>query len=605
MNYRILPIVFIGICHSLIPNTLAQDLRTSEPSKDQPEAISKEKAAQELWRHRTSSDITLHRPLPSGDLFVSSDKATMLLSADKGQVVWSRDDIVGCKKDQEHYRLLLPTCKRDGKLDYRSFLGRYLRLESRVPGYRPVDRLFAGRDEEPLLLVDMETGKTAFDTSTFGFKRVHGTCLLETEGTLIAWEERDKGPALAAAFDLSAGKTLWTGELPLAKKLACLPLDGGRLALVNGESERGKRRVFAIESSTGRARWESVELARNEWGKRPMVLAVTESSAVVSVDKSGTVSIDLRAGGVQWRNNDFSGEPAADAFMNRENRLYLARKKLLAALDLTTGSVVWKREELAASHLIPTRYGLLALGGSLHLLRYENGESVWPKSVGFDHTAWLLDADDLFFIGNKKLRHVAIETGVEREFGAVEFQGKESPADIDLLGDTLLVLSSQNIVAFARDGRVLYQRYYQAPGLSALEKTLMVATAAGMTYMNARMAASSARSTARDAAFLRGGTGTGSAFYNAPILSLGSHLGTRIRATTNAERFIYMFTEQPDDTGRKGFSLVRLDKRDGRETGRLWLLDRRPNFSIDPFASRVFVKTGDAEITAYAFATVK
>lgn len=605
MKRRILSIIFIGSCFSLIPNTLAQDPGTSELSKDQPGAISKEKEAQELWRYRTPGDITMHRSLPSGDLFVSSDKATMLLSADNGQVLWRRDDIVGCKKDEYYGGRLPPMCKRDGKLEYRSFLGRYLRLESRLPGYKPPDRLFAGRSEELLLLVDMETGKTAFDTSTLEFKRVHGACLLETEGTLIAWEERDKGPAHAAAFDLSDGKTLWTGELPLSKKIVCLPLDGGRLMLVNGESERGKRQAFAIESSTGRARWEGVELVRNEWGKLPAVLAVTESSAVVSVDKSGLVGIDLRTGAVQWRNNVFSGEPAADAFMNLESRLFLARKKKLAALDLTTGSVVWKREELQASQLIPTRYGLLAPGGSVHLLRYETGESVWPKSVGSNHTAWLLDADDFFYVGDKKLRHVAIPTGVEREFGAVEFQGGESPSDIDRLGDALLVLSSQNIVGFKRDGRAIYQQYYQAPGLSVLEKTLMITAAAGMTYLNARMAASSARARARDAAFLRGGTGTGVAFYHAPILGIGPHLGARIHATTNAERFIYMFTEQPDDTGRKGFSLVRLDKRDGRETGRLWLLDRRPNFSIDPFASRVFVKTGDAEITAYAFATVK
>jgi hypothetical protein len=87
VGYRILPIVFIWICYSLIPNTLAQDLRTPELSKDQPEAISREKDVQELWRYSRPGDITLHRSLPSGDLFVSSDKATILLSADNGQVV--------------------------------------------------------------------------------------------------------------------------------------------------------------------------------------------------------------------------------------------------------------------------------------------------------------------------------------------------------------------------------------------------------------------------------------------------------------------------------------------------------------------------------------
>ena len=62
----------------------------------------------------------------------------------------------------------------------------------------------------------------------------------------------------------------------------------------------------------------------------------------------------------------------------------------------------------------------------------------------------------------------------------------------------------------------------------------------------------------------------------------------------------YVYTEQPlGDRG--GFSLVKLDIRNGEEVGRVWIGDRRPGYLVDPISGFVFVKENDKAIFALKF----
>jgi hypothetical protein len=53
--------------------------------------------------------------------------------------------------------------------------------------------------------------------------------------------------------------------------------------------------------------------------------------------------------------------------------------------------------------------------------------------------------------------------------------------------------------------------------------------------------------------------------------------------------------------GGPGFRVVRFDKLKGTEAGWIPFTERRPRYAIDSVAGRVFVRTGDAELAAYAF----
>ena len=80
--------------------------------------------------------------------------------------------------------------------------------------------------------------------------------------------------------------------------------------------------------------------------------------------------------------------------------------------------------------------------------------------------------------------------------------------------------------------------------------------------------------------------------------------GGALRRFRNAEEwanYAYVYTKEPDATGREGFSLVRIDKRYGEEVARVWLDERRPQYVIDEPSGTVFVKTEDDELVAFAY----
>jgi hypothetical protein len=69
------------------------------------------------------------------------------------------------------------------------------------------------------------------------------------------------------------------------------------------------------------------------------------------------------------------------------------------------------------------------------------------------------------------------------------------------------------------------------------------------------------------------------------------------------EDYAFMYTKAPDRAGRQGFSLVRVRKADGEETGRVWLGDRSPDYELDAAAGVVYARRGNREVVALSFVT--
>ena len=80
-----------------------------------------------------------------------------------------------------------------------------------------------------------------------------------------------------------------------------------------------------------------------------------------------------------------------------------------------------------------------------------------------------------------------------------------------------------------------------------------------------------------------------------------SVLGPSFQNAQEWANYAFFYTKVPDAAGREGFSLVKIDKRDGEEAGRVWIDERRPDYVLDPPSGMVFVKVDDKELVAYAF----
>ena len=556
--------------------------------------------AAELWKFAADADIGEHVLAPNGDVLVASEKSVTLISGSTGKVLWTRQDMF--HKGLWNLRPAYPLIGRDDKYEYLSFLDRYVRLQSRAPGEGPLRKFGRGvkkvdeRDDERLLLLHLDTGEDVFDSWAAGIKALRGTCLVNKGSLLVAWGGEERKPHTMVAFDLAASKIAWTGQLPPLIGTSCGALDDAGVWLVYGRTDKEQHRVAAVDVATGKVQWESADLMKYDEDSR-LYRYADAAAVVLFADKLGAVSVDTRTGMTKWR-NPLDKQSAWGTPVRRDAYLFFEVERSLIALDVDSGAIRWQSQK-------PFRIvdsmdnGLLVRSGGLHLIQHATGQPVWSGAPMTD-TAQLIHNDRLLQMSGSALQSVDLATGNFRSVGTVEFQGKESPGSLELLDGLVVVSSSQNVAAFDESGRK-YHEYYEAPGLSGTEQFLAIALSTGMTTLSYAAASQQASANARDVAFIRGGSGTGYALYR--VYTPG--VGLRYKSTASSARFAYMFTERPDASGRKGFSVVRLDKTTGRERGRVWSPERRPSLAADVQAGRLFVKTDDKGLTAYQFEHVE
>ncbi len=602
----------------------------------------------EVWKFNAGSKIKFQTGLPSGDLFLSTESQTVRLSGDTGQVKWKRDDIVDCEKGNHPAgwakvrldNVPFVTCQVAGQWERLSFWGSYMRFESGIPDGTPGGILFqrcgvlrscleAGsldgapkaamgggwkstHEDERLRLVNVETGEDAFDSTSAGIKRVAGTCL-SPESVLMVWGVQNDGQTAVAFFDGIEGRQSWSGRLSLVRDIRCVALST-RLFLLVGQTDRGRRSVIAIDTA-GTVRWESAELAKSDWGAMPVGLADTASTAILHVDEGGPVRVDLSTGHMQWRANVFKGSnPAGDGrgrnprpqpIHSNGEHVFIVQESTIAALQPTTGAIAWTSKfsgpvaimRSASDGLLLREYKLNG-DSTLNMFRPQGGQKVWSVFVGSRQTGWLLNNETVYFIVAKKLQALSLESGQVREIGDVNFANDGSPTEIDLLGDALVVRSTEHIALFEPDGRMRYQKGYEAPGMSFGDKLLRMAVASAFTAASQYAAAQRAQSAANTAAYLRGGTA--SIWYTYNLYT--PNFAVRLPIAAASERFAYLLHEQTDQPKGEGFYLVQIDKQDGRETGRLRSSRRFPPF-FPQASSRVLVTTSESEVIAYEFGT--
>jgi hypothetical protein len=159
----------------------------------------------------------------------------------------------------------------------------------------------------------------------------------------------------------------------------------------------------------------------------------------------------------------------------------------------------------------------------------------------------------------------------------------EKPEMLQTVDGHLLISSQENYLLIDRNGTIRYHRHYDAPGLSLLESVAAIVVSVAAQPLD--------NECERDP----------NCETSDWVVETDPRLVRRTMAGVDAAYFAYVFTDDPDDTNRKGFSLVKLDTRDGTEVGRVWIDKRRPEYLLDPVADMVFVKENDKEIYALAF----
>jgi len=429
----------------------------------------------------------------------------------------------------------------------------------------------------------------------------------------------------ASAFDvidLATGTTRWSMKAtPLIELTGYQSLPAHNLVLLYGPTPESPLSVVAVSLDSGVVRWRQDTLfARvKDLPKQAKKLALTvqqpkledsDSTLLLYPSRGGPMRLNLVSGALLWRADTLAREEprwasAGYAAMAADSTaVYVPYGKRLMALDRESGRVLWDRRAEFPSfpaEVVPTARGILVRGyykkkdpsedvaGSLELLDPATGISRWPKPMRdiHDAAAMLVAGDTVYLAAKQSLMMLDLGNGQLRELQKLDWHGGEVPWRMERIDSALVVSSSQNLAGLDAAGHLLYQRYYPAPGASLFSKLASTTLLLAVNVANAAVAQSAANRYHTTVMY--------PVFVDNPVLH------TRYKATVEAERYLHVLTKAADDAGRKGFSVVRVDKASGKEAGRVWVDDRSPDYVLDAAAGTVYLMRDDRSIEAFRF----
>jgi outer membrane protein assembly factor BamB len=500
-----------------------------------------------VWTFAATEDVTFMRLTPFGSVVVSTPDRLVALDPATGQPIWVRQDIKNLSA---------------GGFD----------IVSLTP-YGVV------RTKNGLAVLDVQTGATLWDSTTVPLDEVRGYIhVLEHRLMLVYGHKKPHGRALVA-IDIDSGKVRWQQH-----------------GLLRSDPEL----------------WENDGVHSLGWHQPPLV--DSDTTLILYINKDGPFKIHAATGQLLWRVDSLKGEDPptlAEAYPRMvlgDTILVVPYGKRLMAVNATDGRVVWDHHDNFKSPVAQiqlTSLGVLVRGARplnqqkklsmpdafLDLLDAKGGTSRWPRpflDMKHDAVAPFLVVDDTAYLGDReRLFTVALQGGAVRQLTNYKFEGGEEPVTVERRGEQLLLLSAHNLLLVNTRDAQQVARYYPAPGSSFLSKL----GKAALFTMSAMSQAGAASQAGRPGVHV-----TGSFDYN-PFIK------QRIQGVVRAaETYTFMYTRAPDAAGREGFSLVRLRKADGQESGRLWFDDRSPEYLLDVASSTVYWKHGDREIVARKFA---
>jgi hypothetical protein len=453
-----------------------------------------------------------------------------------------------------------------------------------------------------VVCLDAATGAQRWSRDDLPFVPPAGFAL--TYGAADAPPSPIRGLALGeermAILDLVTGDKVsesssWSVDAPRG----FLPLSGPDLFLLVAKSGSNKRVLLGVAPEKGDVRWrqDSAFTRDPEFGQVPtgrrrlayefntstlfgnqLPIVDTDSTAILYISKDGPTKIHLVRGAVLWRAQALRGKDVPvrgggyASLLQAGGVVYVPVERSLQALGADDGRARWDQApsfpgrvtqiELTARGLLvrgaePDREGRLRGTPFVALVDPSNGMGLWPRSsIGLEHTTpFVVRGDTAYLATERSLVAVSLVDGSSRDVASFQLEGGQAPWEVEIRDDGFLLLASHNLVLVDRSGSQIYHRSYKPPGTGVFAVL-------------------------------------GSRFLNKPL---------RRAVTGFGERYVYVITQSPDASGRKGLSLVRVEKANGAEAGRIWLSGKPAGYEVDPGTGTVYLQTGNREIIAARF----
>ncbi len=514
---------------------------------------------EELWKQEYPKEINWMMISDAGILILGTDDALYGVNPDSGEELWKREDQK--KIDQEYVEVIDVT---------------------------PVILVTRKGLRNEAVAINTLTGETIFSTKEYNFMPMHGAMPVYDNLTFLVAGVDGKSRCTFYNLDMATGKVNWKKDHWFGPKCG-----DPQLVALNQD------KTF---SKTG--------LIGNQY-----VVFDTDHTFFAHLAKDQLAKFDMNTGDMIWAANfkDYKIKPKPEGasaiaygyaqmvYNENNNTLYIPISNSLVAVNASDGSFVWgeKPEDLKGkvSNIEFTDKGILVktTGESpiITLLDYNTGEPLWDKEFKKfqDNGVVLFEEDKILVLTGNDLYAIKPDNGeYERVAKNIKFKG-EDPMMMSMVDDVLVLTANQNIMGMNPDTyEVIYQEYYAAPGLGALE---IVGRALAATAMNAMSYAS-----ARNAA-MRGGANYNSITNTFEYDVVSANLGQRFSKSLETNKYHYVNTKECVVDGEKDKGVICINKLTGEIDGAVILGDRKPEYEVDQVSNLLFYKSGNKEVACY------
>ena len=603
-----------------------------------------------LWKQNFDKNVEWTKLASNGVLLVgTSDWGLHGVDAASGKRLWSSDKLFNQAKSMKG---------ADGKKqEYTENLMQILESETSpaVSNFGLV-RFNNNIDVSSLILVNLLTGELVIDPASAGMPVLKflgkETAYFNYEGSgfvaglnavVISGDGTDpktgKDFTITKYIQLPEGKVLWENNEVASSMLPIATEDGGLLMVgektiaklnpTNGQilwrmevqerkmkyeafdanvflttgyfyQKRGSNGLLqAVSLKDGKVLWEN-ELSTK---KAPQLSAL--SFGVVVADDKNFNLFDAENGQLKWTASKLDG--MVIDLGGSKGIAVVEKDKYLTVLDKDSGKDKWSQKVKGIRLDQVTGAGLMYWDGNytLGLIDFE-GKDLWDKKdriKGEGHLRARPSLDKEIFYSDEKVYAINLVDGSQKVLiDKVKFEEKETPDNLEYIGDAFVLSSSQNMLGFDENGKILYQNHWGSPKISLAGRIAL------RTMQVAATAMASASALAAGDAYGGGGFGSiggttvqqrqanvAAQSFNDMNSAFAQAANQRFKASKSKGMYNLILT---DVDGRVG--LKQIDKTTGKEMAAIVLDDKNPTYDFDPVKGIIFYKPSKSEVYCYA-----
>lgn len=424
------------------------------------------------------------------------------------------------------------------------------------------------------------------------------------------------GMKTVKAYNVSSGNEVWSADI---KNVVRISTNDETNEIYAFRGKGANVEVHKINAENGSLVWSEGNklkghLARFDFTKAGLAI-------VTNVDNSGKKGIGKLASGNSqskiWLLDPNTGEDLWDKSPKTKgyvSHFYVEDDGILFGVSsgginkvAFNGTPLWKKPLKTGPDLqLVARVdaGVMYISsGDTDIIDMNTGESVFGNAIKYKKSKTVASAYDAsrdrFLLScSDGVYDIDGNTGSYNLINSsIKFDGKESPQEIDVRDNGILLSSDQNLKWLDFEGNEKKHVYHRAPGKSAFGAILVGALSAASATM--------AISHSATAGYMKG-AGVPSydstvRYHEAQAESWGNitdagfqEMAKRFKATKATENSAFILTKLDDGVG-----LVKVDKDSGETVKEIVVKDKKPMYEVDDFEGLLYFKAKGNIIYTY------